>query len=141
MAKILPVDIVKGISGKICRHGETIFAYNRSSGKIHTTKICNPYTGPATEKQLAQQAKFKARSLNVSRWLLANHPSDTNPHGTDEYRHAQSLKKQYGLSNVRQVVSMYMDEDGKVTLPGEASGTNVPTKPDTQNPGEGNEDV
>ena len=63
MAKIIPIDVIKGISGKYGNKSSDYFATNRSSNQIHLAKIINPYQGPPTEKQKAQQAKFAARQV------------------------------------------------------------------------------
>ena len=55
MAKIIPIDVIKGISGKYGNKSSDYFATNRSSNQIHLAKIVNPYQGPPTEKQKAQQ--------------------------------------------------------------------------------------
>lgn len=115
--KIVPIDIIKSMSGKVCQHSDTSISLNHSSGIMHTSKMCNPYTGPASAKQIAQQEAFKARTALISTWLLANRPSAENALGTDLYRRALSLKKSLGFSNIRQVISKYMDSKGVVTLP------------------------
>lgn len=116
--KITPIDIIKSMSGRVCQHSDTYISLNGSSGKMHTGKRCHPYTGPATDKQIAQQQAFKARAEKASAWLLANRPSATNgPKGTAAYQLAMSIKKALQLSNVRQVICRYMDDSGKVTLP------------------------
>ncbi|MBR6197349.1 MAG: hypothetical protein IKQ72_07075 [Bacteroidaceae bacterium] len=117
MAKIFPIDTIKGMSGKVCSHSNTYFNFNHSSCTCHTGKICNPYTGAPTARQLAQQEAFKQKMTLVSAWLNANHPTDANPLGTDAYREAQRLKKSLRLSNIRQVICRYIDAEGKVTLP------------------------
>ena len=129
--KIIPIDIIKSMSGKVCQHSDTYISLNGSSGKMHTGKRCHPYTGPATDKQIAQQQAFKARSEKATAWLLANRPSATNgPKGTAAYQLAESIKKALQLSNVRQVICRYMDDSGKVTLP------NINANPNT-NPNSG----
>lgn len=50
MAKIIPIDVIKGISGKYGNKSSDYFATNRSSNQIHLAKIINPYQGPPTEK-------------------------------------------------------------------------------------------
>jgi len=121
--KITPIDIIKDMSGKVCQHSDTYISLNTSSGKMHTGKVCHPYTGDPTAKQIAQQAAFATRAAQVSSWLNANKPSATNgTSGTAAYKEAQRLKKQLSLSNVRQVVSRYMDDSGKVTLPSGSTG-------------------
>ena len=89
------------MSGKVCSHSNTYFNFNHSSGNCYTGKICNPYTGGPTAKQLAQQEAFKQKALRVSAWLNANKPSATNgDKGTAAYQEAQRIKKQLQLGNV-----------------------------------------
>ena len=128
--KIIPIDIIKSMSGKVCQHSDTYISLNGSSGKMHTGKRCHPYTGPATDKQIAQQLAFKARAEKATAWLLANRPSATNgPKGTAAYQQAESIKKALQFSNVRQVICRYMDDSGKVTLPN--TNANANTHPNT----------
>lgn len=116
--KIVPIDIIKSMSGKVCSHSDTYVSLNSTSGKMFTGKICHPYEGPLSQNQLAQQSAFAARTALVTTWLNANKPSASNgDKGTALYQQAQRLKKQLQLSNVRQVVCKYMDAQGKVTLP------------------------
>ena len=118
MAKITPIDVIKGISGKYGSGSNDYFATNKSSNQVRLAKLVHPYEGPATEKQLAHQAKFKARQESASAWLNANKPSAQNgTKGTEAYQLAQSIKKALHLSNVVQVVHKYMDEEGKIKLP------------------------
>ena len=125
MARITPIDVIKGISGKYGSNSNDYFATNRSSNRIHLAKYLNKPTGPATAEQLAQMELFGKQQKMAAAWLRANRPSELNgPKGTEAYQEAQALKKQAHLSNVRQIVLKYMDEDGKVTLP--ASGTTAP---------------
>jgi hypothetical protein len=118
MARVIPIDVIKGISGKYGNGSNDYFATNSSSGRIRLAKFEHPYQGPATEKQLAQQKKFAARQAAVSAWLNANKPSEQNgAKGTEEYQLAQKLKRQMTLSNITQVVFKYMDGDNVVKLP------------------------
>ena len=137
MAKVIPIDTIKGLSGKVCSHSDTYFNYNHSAGTCYTGKICNPYTGKATAKQIAQQEAFKQKALRVSAWLNANKPSDTNgDKGTTAYQDAQRIKKTLQLANVRQVICRYIDAQGIVTLP--ASGQSVTPTPNPDTGGGGN---
>ena len=125
MARITPIDVIKGISGKYGNGSNDYFATNTSSNRIHLAKYLNKPTGPATPEQLAQMEAFGNQQKMAAAWLRANRPSEENgPKGTEAYQEAQALKKQAHLSNVRQIVLKYMDEDGNVTLP--ASGTSTP---------------
>ena len=118
MAKIIPIDVIKGISGKYGNKSSDYFATNRSSNQIHLAKIVNPYQGPPTEKQKAQQAKFAARQVVSTAWLNANRPSETTGEkGTADYQLVQRMKRQMGLSNINQVLYKYMGEDNIIRLP------------------------
>ena len=100
--------------------------------------------------------RFGNQQRMAAAWLRANRPSTENgDKGTEAYQMAQSLKKSYRMSNVRQVVLKYMDEDGNVNLPTAGSATvtppsgggSVPCGSDTggsggsPGPGCGNDDV
>ena len=92
MAKITPIDVIKGISGKYGGNSNDYFATNTSSNKIHLAKLKNPYKGPFTDKQLAQQEVFASRQAALSAWLVANRPSAENGEkGTEAYQYAQKL--------------------------------------------------
>ena len=118
MARIIPIDVIKGISGKYGNNSNDYFATNSSSNKIHLAKITNPYKGPATEKQLAQREKFATKQALCSAWLNANRPSEKNGEkGTASYQSAQRLKRALAFSNVNQVLYKYMDEKGDIKLP------------------------
>ena len=56
MAKIKPMELISKMSGKLCSHSDIYFA--ERNGTQYTGKICNPYTGEPTEKQLAIRNKF-----------------------------------------------------------------------------------
>ena len=117
MAKITPIDVIKGITGKYGSGSNDYFATNKSSNKIHLAKLSNPYKGPASEKQLAQQSKFAARQTAVSAWLNANKPSEKNgAKGTEAYQLAQKLKKTMHFSCISQVIYKHLDEEGTVKL-------------------------
>ena len=150
MAKITPIDVIKGISGKYGSGSNDYFATNKSSNQVRLAKLAHPYKGPATEKQLAHQAQFTARQVAASAWLNANKPSEKNgAKGTEAYQLAQKLKKALHLSNIVQVVHKYLDEEGKVKLPtspqpspegeGEQTGGGGSTNP-TPNPSTGDDD-
>ena len=118
MAKITPIDVIKGITGKYGSGSNDYFATNKSSNKIHLAKLSNPYKGPASEKQLAQQSKFAKKQAAVSAWLNANKPSEKNgAKGTEAYQLAQKLKKTMHFSCISQVIYKYLDEEGTVKLP------------------------
>ena len=139
MARITPIDVIKGISGKYGNGSNDYFATNTSSNRIHLAKYLNKPTGPATPEQLAQMEAFGNQQKMAAAWLRANRPSEENgPKGTEAYQEAQALKKLAHLSNVRQIVLKYMDEDGNVTLPASSgSGTSTPPANSGSTPGSG----
>ena len=136
MARITPIDVIKGISGKYGGNSNDYFATNKSSSKIHLAKYANPYTGPSTEKQVAQRMKFAARQMAVSAWLNANKPSEANGmKGTAAYQWAQKMKKSMALSSITQVLYKYLDEENNIVLPegaGEANAPSVPSDPEAE---------
>ena len=131
MARITPIDVIKGISGKYGNGSNDYFATNSSSNRIHLAKLSNPYTGPATDKQKAQREKFAAKQAAATAWLNANRPSEKNgDKGTALYQQAQKLKRAYAFSNVNQVLYKYMDDKGNIKLPDSTgSTTTTPTNP------------
>ena len=58
MARITPIDVIKGISGKYGNGSNDYFATNTSSNRIHLAKYLNKPTGPTTPEQLAQMEAF-----------------------------------------------------------------------------------
>ena len=136
MARITPIDVIKGISGKYGNGSNDYFATNSSSNRIHLAKLTNPYKGPATEKQMAQREKFGTLQAAASAWLNANRPGEKNgPKGTAEYQKAQKLKRAFALSNVNQVLFKYMDENGDIHLPDGSGSEGGSTKPGTSEGG------
>ena len=136
MARITPIDVIKGISGKYGGNSNDYFATNKSSSKIHLAKYANPYTGPSTEAQVAQRMKFTERQMAVSAWLNANKPSEANGmKGTAAYQWAQKMKKSMALSSITQVLYKYLDEENNIVLPegaGEANAPAVPSDPEAE---------
>ena len=132
MARITPIDVIKGISGKYGNGSNDYFATNSSSNRIHLAKLTNPYKGPATKKQMAQREKFGTLQAAASAWLNANRPGEKNgPKGTAEYQKAQKLKRAFALSNVNQVLFKYMDENGGIHLPDGSGSEGGSSKPGT----------
>ncbi|MDD5993011.1 MAG: hypothetical protein PUC35_08970 [Prevotellaceae bacterium] len=130
MARITPIDVIKGISGKYGGNSNDYFATNKSSSKIHLAKFANPYTGPSTEKQVAQRMKFTERQMAITAWLNANKPSEANGmKGTAAYQWAQKMKKSMALSSITQVLYKYLDEENNIVLPEGAGEANTPTVP------------
>jgi len=131
MAKITPIDVIKGISGKYGNGSNDYFATNSSSNRIRLAKLSNPYKGPATEKQLAQREKFANKQAACTTWLNANRPNEKNGEkGTTDYQRVQRIKRAFALSNINQVLYKYMDDKGNIKLPDNTgSTTTTPTNP------------
>ena len=118
MARIIPIDIIKGISGKYGKDADFYFATNTSSGKIRISRLPKPSHRPPTERQKEQRSRFAARHAAVTAWLNANKPSELNgPKGTEAYQHVQRMKRQMRLSLINQVLLKYMDSDNVIRLP------------------------
>ena len=59
MSKIIPMDLIKSMSGKLCSHSDMYFA--KRGKTLYTGKRCNPRDldkDPYTEKELAVHDKF-----------------------------------------------------------------------------------
>ena len=65
MARITPIDVIKGISGKYGNRSDEYFTINSSSNRIHLAKYLNKPTGPATELQVAQMQDFATQQKMV----------------------------------------------------------------------------
>ena len=87
MARITPIDVIKGISGKYGSGSNDYFATNPSSNRIHLAKYLNKPTGPATELQLAQMQDFATQQKMAAAGLRTNRSSEENaPNGTEAYQ-------------------------------------------------------
>ena len=140
MAKITPIDVIKGISGKYGGNSNDYFATNKSSNKVHLAKLANPYQGPYTEKQMEQREKFTTRQAVVTQWLNANKPSEANGEkGTAAYQYVQKLKRNLALSTISQVLYKYLDDaDNTIKLP-EAANDSTQQPSDSSGSGESGE--
>ena len=59
MAKFVPIDTIKSMSGKVCEHSDIYFA--KRGDTLYTGKRCNPRDlnkKPYSEAELARQEKF-----------------------------------------------------------------------------------
>ena len=62
MSKIIPMDLIKSMSGKVCSHSDMYFA--KRGKTLYTGKRCNPRDldkDPYTEKELAIQVLLPVR--------------------------------------------------------------------------------
>lgn len=120
MAKIVPIEIIASMSGKVCNHSDMYFSTNKQTGKVHTGKICNPSTAEPTAKQLAVRQKFAERRQVTSVWMEANKPTDTRPKGTDLYQQAlAAYKSQHEIGSFFGYIASLV-KDGKVTFGGKS---------------------
>lgn len=58
MAKIIPFELIKSMSGKVCGHSDTHFVTRY--GITYTAKRCNKRSTPYNEEELKRQQKFGA---------------------------------------------------------------------------------
>lgn len=118
MAKIKPIEVIAGMSGKVCTHGDMYFATNSQTGKIYTGKMCYPSHQPPTAKQIAQRELFKTRSQTVSQWFTDNKPTQQRPQGTAEYQRVlAAYKSQHKVGSIFAYVSKALYVDGQVVVP------------------------
>ena len=74
MAKIIPMDLIGSMSGKVCGHSDISFA--RRGETQYTMKRCNKRTTPYSQEELARQAKFKAVAASTAARVKAADPAD-----------------------------------------------------------------
>ena len=86
MASINPIELVEGMSGKICQHSNYYFSTNRQNGHIYTGKICFPSSKAPTERQIAMRQQFAQLVAQLKEWLQTNKPSETQPKGSALYQ-------------------------------------------------------
>ena len=63
--KVIPIEIISGLRGKVCNHSDMYVRQNRRNKAMYTGKLCNPYDGPIGDKQRSLIEKFKAVRLAV----------------------------------------------------------------------------
>ena len=134
MAKITPIDIIKGVSGKFGGNSREYFATNKTSYNIYFAKRVNDFQGPATQKQLEIRDRFKRKQKAVADWLRANRPVNGRP-ATEAYRVALALKYRYKFSSINQVIYKYLNEDLQVVLPNTGSDNGDAPNPAPSQPG------
>ena len=66
MARVFYIDPISHISGKVCRHTQTIFMHRGDSGTNFTSRICNPHKGNPTDGQKDAMLAFAAAQAKVS---------------------------------------------------------------------------
>lgn len=116
MAKITPISLIAGMSGKIGQHSDTYFVTNRQTGQVHTAKIVAAQGDPS-EAQINARNKFKQRSQNTSRWLATNGPTTEHPKGTEIYQKTMSAyKAQHRIGSFFGYVASRITDDGSVTF-------------------------
>ena len=134
MAKITPIDIIKGVSGKFGGNSREYFATNKTSYNIYFAKRVNDFQGPATQKQLEIRDRFKRKQKAVADWLRANRPVNGRP-ATEAYRVALALKYRYKFSSINQVIYKYLNDDLQVMLPNSGSDNGDAPNPTPSQPG------
>ena len=88
MARITPIDSIRGNSGKYGSGSNEYFTINSSSNRIHLEKYLNKPTGPATELQVAQMQDFAIQQKMAVAWLRAYHHSEIMSYKKNPYKHS-----------------------------------------------------
>ena len=66
MAKVIPFELIRSMSGKVCEHSDTHFV--TKFGQVYTAKRCTPRSTPFSEQELKNQRKFRAaRAAAITR--------------------------------------------------------------------------
>ena len=100
MSKFKPMELISQLRGKVCSHSDIYFA--ERNGTQYTGKICNPYTGPATEKQVAARARF-SQVINDMKALtpeqMADYQADFNRQKKHKTLRGYIFKQLYNQPN------------------------------------------
>lgn len=75
MAQVSTEWPVATIRGKACGHDKTYTKINKVTGKVSAVKLCNPYEGPASQKQIAHRTTFGEAQHTISVWMKAGKES------------------------------------------------------------------
>ena len=100
MARIIPFELIKSMSGKICEHSDTHFVTR--FGVVYTAKRCNKRSTPYIEIELKNQRKFKvAHQEAVARAqdpkYMAEHLKEFNEQAKYKTLHGYLTAKAYSL--------------------------------------------
>ena len=74
MAKYIPMDLLSGLSGKVCGHSDISFA--KKGDTLYTMKRCNKRTSAPSSAELANQAKFTAVAASTAARVKLADPTD-----------------------------------------------------------------
>ena len=88
MARITPIDVIKGISGKYGSGSNEYFTINSSSNLIHLEKYLNKTASSSTELQVAQMQDFAIQQKMAVAWLRAYHHSEIMSYKKNPYKHS-----------------------------------------------------
>ena len=79
MAKITPIDIIKGVSGKFGGNSREYFATNKTSYNIYFAKRVNDFQGPATSKAVGNSRSLQAQAEGGYRLAPRQPPCEWSP--------------------------------------------------------------
>ncbi len=117
------MNLIAGMTGKVCKHSDTYFVTNRQTGQVHTAKICHPRNDEPSEAQVAVRERFVRRSQNTSAWIKSNGPSTLHPKGTEIYQKAMTaFRAQRKIGSFFGFIANRIQEDGSVTIGSMTSG-------------------
>lgn len=66
--------LIESMSGKVCQDSDVSFRIR--NGKIFTAKLCHPFTGQPSDKQLQLQQKFQRITAETTRIIKMGPGSD-----------------------------------------------------------------
>lgn len=134
MARIQTNSLITGISGKLCKHDDVFMMTNGQTGRIYTGRICNPFEGEASEKQMQVRNRFTLRAHAVKAWMEENKPTTSQPKGTEAYRAAYSAyKAQHKYGNFFAYCNAVLIANGTIQV----EGIEPKPQPDNGNGGTG----
>lgn len=71
MAKVKPLEIIKGLCGKVCEHSDMYFRTNRQTGEVFTGKVCYPSEDEPSVEQVAVRGRFRKVSTAIRARIAA----------------------------------------------------------------------
>ena len=109
MAKIKPIETVKSMSGKVCKHSEIYFRTNKQTGKTVTGKLCNPSDAEPTEAQLKVKTRF-TKLTEAARVIMAD------PEQRAKYEKAYLKQRRIGslMGYIVHKIKHLYDENGEL---------------------------
>ena len=106
MAKITPMWLNSGISGRADRTSNTYTKVDRLTGRVYAVTLRNPRTGKDfNNAQITQNNKFGAISMGVGAWLRAAKAADASSEDKAQLeKFIKTLKAQHQYPNLMSLI-------------------------------------